>query len=169
MCSYNRINGSHACENFVVLGDLKSTLPGGLNFSGWVLSDWGGVHSTVPSALAGLDMEMPGSDYFGSALEQAVLDQQVPLTLIDDKVLRILTPMFAAGLFDYPNTGTEDSNVTSPAHTQLARELAAAGTRLVTWCAADSRHLAPGSLLQASPYCDAVRESVGAWRLACHL
>jgi beta-glucosidase len=127
--SYNRINGTHACENSVTLGDLKS--PKGLNFSGWVLSDWGGVHSTVPSALAGLDVEMPGDSYFGSALLAAVQSGQVPLSNIDDKVLRVLRPMFAQGLFDIPQQGHADSNVTSDRHNALARDLAAAGTVLL--------------------------------------
>jgi len=129
MCSYNRINGTHACENNITLGDLKN--PQGLNFSGWVLSDWGGVHSTIPSALAGLDVEMPGSEFFGSSLLEAVVSGAVPMSLIDDKVLRILTPMFTAGLFDIPQQGHADSNVTSPRHTALARTLAAAGTVLL--------------------------------------
>jgi beta-glucosidase len=51
MCSYNLINGTHSCENNVTLGHLKS--PSGLNFTGWVLSDWGGAASTVGAALAG--------------------------------------------------------------------------------------------------------------------
>ena len=51
MCSYNKVNGVYACENNVTLGDLKS--PTGLNFTGWVMSDWAATHSTVASALAG--------------------------------------------------------------------------------------------------------------------
>ena len=129
MCSYNKINGTYACENNATLGDLKN--PRGLNFSGWVLSDWGGVHSTVPSALAGLDVEMPGASYFGAALAAAVAAGEVPLPLIDDKVLRILTPMFSAGLFDIPPQGRADSNVSSARHAALARTLAASGTVLL--------------------------------------
>jgi beta-glucosidase len=130
MCSYNLVNDTHACENAVTLGDLKS--PRGLNFSGWVLSDWGGVHSTVPSALNGLDQEMPGSDFFGPALISAVNAGEVPMSAIDDKVTRILVPMFRAGLFDTTNNGTEDTNCTSAAHTQTSRDIAAAGTVLLS-------------------------------------
>ena len=129
MCSYNRINGTHACENNVTLGHLKS--PTGLNFSGHVLSDWGGVHSTVASALAGLDMEMPGSLFFGDLLVEAVVTGAVPESVIDDKVLRILTPMFAQGVFDIPRSGTPDTNTTSPRHAALARTIAAAGMVLL--------------------------------------
>ena len=146
MCSYNRIGnmstgignistdnltGTYSCENAETLGDLKS--PRGLNFSGWVLSDWGGTHSTAQAALAGLDMEMPSDDFFGAALAAAVASGAVPTAVLDDKVLRVLTPMFASGLFDMPAcpSCTPDANVSSPAHTALARALGAAGTVLL--------------------------------------
>ena len=60
----------------------------GLNFTGWVLSDWGGTHSTVAAALAGLDQQMPDDSYFGAALLAAVQAGQVPEATIDDKVGR---------------------------------------------------------------------------------
>ena len=85
----------------------------------------------MPSALAGLDVEMPGADYFGDALAAAVAAGTVPLSIVDDKVLRILTPMFSQGLFDIPQQGRANSNVTSARHATLARTLAAAGTVLL--------------------------------------
>ena len=54
MCSYNRANGAYACENKWLLTDV---LRGGFGFRGYVMSDWGAAHSTVPAALAGLDQE----------------------------------------------------------------------------------------------------------------
>lgn len=60
----------------------------GLNFTGWVLSDWGGTHSTVAAALAGLDQQMPDDSFFGAALLAAVQAGQVPEATIDDKVGR---------------------------------------------------------------------------------
>lgn len=38
MCSYNRLNGSYACENSKVLNGL---LKEELGFQGYVVSDWG--------------------------------------------------------------------------------------------------------------------------------
>ena len=114
----------------MTLGDLKSEQ--GLNFSGWVLSDWGGVHSTVASALNGLDQQMPDDSFFGAALLAAIASGEVPMSVIDDKVTRILVPMFRAGLFDVSNNGTQDTNCTSASHAAAARELAAAGTVLLT-------------------------------------
>ncbi|RYC60055.1 hypothetical protein CHU98_g6175 [Xylaria longipes] len=57
MCSYNKINNTYACENSYVLNHL---LKDELGFQGFVVSDWGAQHSGALSALAGLDMTMPG-------------------------------------------------------------------------------------------------------------
>ena len=57
MCSYNRVNGDYACENTYLLTDiLRKTF----HFQGFVLSDWGGTHSTAKASHAGLDQEQPG-------------------------------------------------------------------------------------------------------------
>ena len=56
MCSYSTINGQYACQNRY----LMNVLDGEWHFPGFVTSDWGATHSTVPSARAGLDMQMPG-------------------------------------------------------------------------------------------------------------
>ena len=99
MCSYNRVNGDYACENQYLLNEvLKKTF----GFQGFVLSDWGGTHSTVKAALSGLDIEMPGSTYFGDALKKAVESGEVPLARLNDMVLRILRTELAVGLFDNP-------------------------------------------------------------------
>lgn len=99
MCSYNRVNGVHACQNTWLLSDV---LKQDFGFKGFVLSDWDGTHSTVQSALAGLDMEMPGDKYFGKALKQAVKDGKVPMSRLDDMDHRILRSMFAVGVVDHP-------------------------------------------------------------------
>jgi beta-glucosidase len=127
MCSYNRIGGTYACENPVTLGDLKS----GMGFTGWVMSDWGATHSTVASANAGLDMEMPDDANFGSALAAAVATGSVSQARIDDMVRRILVSLLRLGVLDDPPTGTPATVVTSAEHSALAREAAAAGITLL--------------------------------------
>src|SRR3954468_6290959 len=57
MCSYNRVNGTYACENAEELTDV---LRDAWKFDGLVMSDWGALHSTVKAARSGLDLEMPG-------------------------------------------------------------------------------------------------------------
>ncbi len=96
------------------------------------MSDWTAVHSTVASAVSGLDMEMPYAFYFSQwALQSALNDSSLSLAAINDKALRVLTSMYAAGLFDRVPSGDPNANVTSPAHNALARELAAETTVLL--------------------------------------
>ncbi|HTV62288.1 MAG TPA: glycoside hydrolase family 3 C-terminal domain-containing protein [Verrucomicrobiae bacterium] len=99
MAAYPRINGEFCCAN----KDLESRiLKDEWGFQGFITSDFGAVHSTVPSALAGLDLEMPTGKYFGSALEQAVESGQVPMSVIDEKLVRRFRTMMQYGLFDNP-------------------------------------------------------------------
>lgn len=63
MCSYNQINNSYGCQNSHMLNNL---LKGELGFQGFVMSDWQAQHSGVSTALAGLDMSMPGDTEFNS-------------------------------------------------------------------------------------------------------
>lgn len=99
MCSYNRIEGDYACENSYTLNDV---LKHDFGFKGFVLSDWEGTHSTAKAALAGLDMEQPGSDFFGQSLMQAVKNGSVPLSRLDDMAGRVLYSLFASGSVDHP-------------------------------------------------------------------
>jgi beta-glucosidase len=99
MCSYNRINGDYACENRYLLNEV---LKHDWGFRGFVLSDWGGTHSTVKASAAGLDQEQPMADFFGQPLKQAVLEGKVPLTEIDDHARRVLRSEFASGIVDDP-------------------------------------------------------------------
>ena len=100
MCSYNRVNGDFACENQYLLNDI---LKHDWGFKGFVVSDWEGTHSTVKAAMAGLDMEQPGIQYFDKDLKQAVLDGKVPQARLDDMVHRIVRSMFAVGVIDEPS------------------------------------------------------------------
>jgi beta-glucosidase len=101
MCSYNKVNGDWACENDWL---LNRVLKGAWHFPGFVVSDWDGTHSTEKAAMAGLDMQMPGDEYFGAALKEAVTSGRVPLTRLDDMVHRVLRSMFSAGVIDRPPT-----------------------------------------------------------------
>ena len=133
MCAYNRIDGVYACENDRM---LNGVLKGALGFDGFVMSDWRATHSTVRSANAGLDMEMdiaPGS-YYGDALKAAVQSGQVPMSRIDDMVVRILRPMFERGIFEHPHApepGAFAADVRRPEDLTLARRIAEDGTVLL--------------------------------------
>ena len=125
MCAYNKVNGPFSCENDFLINQVLKTEWG---FAGFVTSDFGAVHSTVPSALAGLDLEMPTGVYFGDALEAAVASGDVPMSVIDDKLVRRFRTMIASGVFDNP-----PSNQPIPAEQDgvVARQLADEGMVLL--------------------------------------
>lgn len=128
MCAYVKTNGFYSCENRYLLTDV---LRNQLKFDGWVMSDWGATHSTVDAANNGLDQQMPGAEYFGAKLKDAVLNGQVSMDVLDSHVRNILVPMFRQGLFDKPQTGSWATNARSRQHDQFARELAEQGTVLL--------------------------------------
>lgn len=99
MCSYNGVNGDYACENRYLLTDV---LKKEWNFPGFVVSDWGGTHSTEKASAAGLDNEEEWASFYGDSLKAAVQAGRVPMTEIDDHVRRILWAEFASGIVDDP-------------------------------------------------------------------
>ena len=101
MCSYNKYEGDWTCENDWLLNHV---LKESWHYPGFVVSDWEATHSTVKAAKAGLDMQMPGEEYFGAPLKQAVQSGTVPQARLDDMVHRILRSLFATGAFDHPST-----------------------------------------------------------------
>ena len=101
MCSYNQINNSYACQNSHLLNYI---LKGELDFQGFVMSDWAAQHSGIGSALAGMDMSMPGdvtfdshTTYWGTNLTIAVLNGTVPQWRLDDMVTRIIAAWYYVG------------------------------------------------------------------------
>ncbi|KAL1897129.1 glycoside hydrolase 3 [Sporothrix stenoceras] len=99
MCSYNKVNGTWACENKNILNNL---LKDELGFRGYVMSDWNAQHTTS-SATSGMDMTMPGSDYsgktilWGPQLVSAVNNGQVAKTRLDDMATRVLAAWYLVG------------------------------------------------------------------------
>ncbi len=105
MCSYNKANGDFACENDWL---LNRVLKGDFGFRGYVMSDWGAVHSTVKAALDGLDQQsgwpFDKEPYFGAPLKAAVLAGKVPQARIDDMARRVLWALYSTGAQDHPAT-----------------------------------------------------------------
>lgn len=128
MCAYVKTNGSYSCENPYLLTTL---LRRQFDFQGWVMSDWGATHSTVASAKAGLDQEMPGAKYYGAALKEAIASGQVSTATLDEHVRRILVTMFRFGLLDKEQTGSWNSDVRTPEHAAFSLKAAEQGTVLL--------------------------------------
>ncbi|GAA1914561.1 glycoside hydrolase family 3 N-terminal domain-containing protein [Nocardioides marmoribigeumensis] len=154
MCSYNRIDGKHACQNRALLTGI---LRRDWGFRGFVVSDWGATHSTAPSANAGMDLEMhafasslpatsvfgAGSRYYGAdSLRAAMAKGSITRTRIDAMVRNITRSMFAQGLFDHvvaPGPVPYLSDVSTPEHRALARRVAAEATVMLK----NHEHLLP--------------------------
>lgn len=127
MAAYNRLNGFYASENKYLLTEV---LKNRWNFQGLVMSDWGAVHSTLPTLKNGLDLEMPtGSFLNAEAVKKALAAKEINETQIDEMVRRLLRVMFLAGLMD---AKTEDKgSIDTPEHRQIALEAARGGIVLL--------------------------------------
>jgi beta-glucosidase len=121
MSAYNQVNGHFCAENAHLLHDV---LKGDWGFRGFVESDWIlGTRSTVPSIMAGLDVEMPFGVFYDQPLADAVGGGQVAVALIDDAVRRILRAQLCFRLDTVPPVA-DPSRVESPEHVDLALEVA---------------------------------------------
>ncbi len=110
MCGLNRVNGVYACGNDTLLNQV---LKHDWGFTGWVMSDWGAMHS-VQDATNGLDQESGsffdqpfGGPFFTDQLTAALADGSVKQSRLYDMAHRILTSEFAAGLVDNPVTSIQ--------------------------------------------------------------
>jgi beta-glucosidase len=113
MAAYNSVNGTTMTANSTLLrGLLKSEW----EFSGVVVSDWSAARTTVPSAMAGLDLVMPGPDGpWGDYLVAAVRAGKVPEAEIDDKVARLLVLAHRVGALNgVPDAGVAGTVVAKP-------------------------------------------------------
>jgi beta-glucosidase len=103
MCSYNKVDGDFACENDWLLNQV---LKGDWGYRGYVMSDWGAVHSTTKAVMNGLDQQSgwPFDDkpYLGSLLKQAIAAGKVPKARLDDMARRIVRSLYATGAADNP-------------------------------------------------------------------
>lgn len=158
MCSYNRINQTHACENSKLINGLLKTEK---KFQGVLVTDWAAAVSGVRTSLAGSDMNMPGfiaykdgsegkgsenpsiakNSYWGARLVEAVKNGSIPIERIDDMVTRVISTYYKRGhdRADYPSTDLKAYGPGTPSvsrdvqsgHGQLIREIGAASTVLL--------------------------------------
>ena len=124
MCAYNRINGDYACEHEYLLNEV---LKKDWKYTGYVMSDWGATHSTIPAALRGLDQQsgypFDKSDYFNGPLKEAVVNRHVPEARLNDMVKRITRTMFAHGLVEHPvaTPTSADAGIDFAAHGKISQ------------------------------------------------
>ncbi|MFH1198310.1 MAG: glycoside hydrolase family 3 C-terminal domain-containing protein [bacterium] len=124
MCAYNKLNGPYCAENYDL---LTAKLKNEWGFKGLVMSDWGAVHSDIPVAKNGLDLEMPTGEFLNidnllPALESGELEE----SKIDDMVRRILSVIFKLGLFEKETT-EDESLIGSKENREASLEVALQG------------------------------------------
>lgn len=128
MCSYNQVNGVYACENPI----LTTSLDEQMGFDGYVMSDFGSVHSTVASLDAGLDQELNRPVWYTPArLDAALAAGEITQEQIEQAAFDVVHTYIEKGLFDHPVPATAITGVSTAEHKELAREIAEQSTVLL--------------------------------------
>lgn len=129
MSSYNRVNGTYVADDS---GLMRSLLRDEWGWDGVVVSDWFAKMDTVDSALAGLDLEMPGPTRVrGERLVRAVRDGEVDPAHVDECVTRLLRLFEWCGLFDDVVAGDEVTEDSAETRAVIRRAATAATVLLV--------------------------------------
>ena len=131
MSSYNGVNGKTVTENEILNTPLRTDW----GFDGVVISDWTAVRS-LESAKYEQDLEMPGpSQIWGDKLVAAVNSGDIAESVIDRKVIRMLTLALRAGAVGQdgktPQPVARHNNIAQSGK-DFARRVAAEGSVLLS-------------------------------------
>ena len=141
MTSFNSINGIPATGNKFL---MKKILREEFGFQGVLISDWGAVgeminhgfaedqrDAALKGMMAGVDIDMCSGCY-SACLEELLNTGAVPMKMLDEAVLRVLTMKNDLGLFEDPYRGLSmDGPVVTEESRRLAREAVAASLVLL--------------------------------------
>ena len=122
MSAYNKVRGYYCSENAYLLDTILKKEWG---FKGFVISDWGGTHSTVNAANNGLDVEMGSNPpyqnyYFANPLLDSIKAGKVSEKTINEKVYRILWVLFKTSMSDNRPSGS----INTAAHSKTVYDVA---------------------------------------------
>ncbi len=181
------MNGYHELDG-VPCGSNKELLTTILRdewgFDGTVVSDYfaitmldeyhhvaGNKQDAAFAALdAGLDVELPFTDSYGSPLREAVLAGKIPESLVDQSLRRVLTQKFALGIFDHPYVDDVAVVFDTPDERKLAREIAQKSMVLLK----NEGNLLPlrkdlNSIAVIGPNADSIRNLFGDYSYPAHV
>lgn len=102
MCAYPAINGAYSCEDDFL---LKAVLRKEWDFEGFVTPDYLAVHDMMKAMMAGLDVDaLRGEEGLFAAkyLKPAIESGKIPMSLVDEKLVRRFRTMIEMGVFDNP-------------------------------------------------------------------
>ena len=134
MGSYNLWQNVHCCHNDALINGILKKEWG---WDGALVSDWGGTTNTQEAVFGGLDIEMGtftdgklresefGYDdyYLAKPFEQLINEGKVPMSVLDDKVARVLRLMFRTGM----NPQKVIGSMCSEAHYDACRQIGEEG------------------------------------------
>ena len=118
MGAYNKLNGTHCCENKELLDFILREEWG---YDGTVISDWGAVHKTKEAAEVTMDVEMSvfgdfDNYMFANPLKEAIEKGEVSESAIDSKVRNILRMMFRLKMIGKQKSTRKSGTYNTPAH-----------------------------------------------------
>jgi len=130
MASYNAINDVYVVQNKKVLTEI---LKEGMNFQGFIMSDWWAIHDLEGSFNAGMDMNMPGGkawgpdyindSFWGSNISNAIRSGKVSSSRLDDAVRRIIRTLYRFDQMDnYPSVNLNAKSMHAETNRQAAIE-----------------------------------------------
>jgi beta-glucosidase len=126
MGSYNRVNGTYACQHPGILRTLKRDW----GWDGFVAPDFlHAVRDPVAAANSGLDL--PGLGVTEGRTAADLTSGRIPAQRLDEIVKRLLWAIFDAGLDDHPLPDRWPALASTPAHVALARRIATDGMVLL--------------------------------------
>ncbi|HET6831329.1 MAG TPA: glycoside hydrolase family 3 C-terminal domain-containing protein [Solirubrobacterales bacterium] len=135
MCSYNRLNGPHACANRPLLHGI---LRRDWGFDGLVLADYAASKTVAGGLGAGLDYEPwpfadtdGGENYTPDVIEAALAAGEINRADINRAVRHILRTLFASGFFDRAGYVPDESAIDKAAHRRTSQRLAEQGAVLL--------------------------------------
>jgi beta-glucosidase len=178
MSAFNSLNGVPSTANPFILGKI---LRGEWDFNGFVVSDYTAVMelmnhgialdpatATRKAITAGVDVDMM-SHFYDTQLPALIRSGQVPMSVVDEAVRRVLRVKFALGLFEHPYTEGPEVTAAVPEHRPLVRKAAEESFVLLqNNKQSDGAPLLPLSsgrkkIALIGPLADAAGEMVGAW------
>src|SRR5438105_6310591 len=118
MNSYASVDGLPCAGSAAILTDL---LRGELGFQGAVVADYWSVPqlfrfhrvaadrgaAAAQALSAGLDMELPATEFYGAPLKAEVESGRLAVEVVDTAVRRVLQMKFQLGLFEHPYVDVE--------------------------------------------------------------
>jgi beta-glucosidase len=178
MTSFNEIDGIPATGNKWLLTDL---LRKQWAFKGFVVTDYTAINEMIDHGMgdlkavsamalrAGTEMDMVGEGFL-STLKQSLKNGAVTQKQIDDACRHILEAKYKLGLFDDPyrycNAERARTQIFTPAHRQVARQIASESFVLLKNSSQTLPLKKSGTIALIGPLADAKENMPGTWSVA---